>query len=121
MTQVETVTDKAGQHMQVRVTYGLPGHCAIAQQQVDTFTGLFFEAQAAFTQGGRHPLTHTHHVATGLRRDITQAACVGLGNDQDMARSDRLNREKGQALLVFVDNGGRCFFLGDCTENAVHG
>ncbi|MCY1432242.1 hypothetical protein D9M71_482330 [compost metagenome] len=107
MTQVETVTDKAGQYMQVGVAHGLPGHSAIAQQQVDTFAGVFIEAQAAFTQGGRHPLTHTHHVATGLRRDITQAACVGLGNDQDMARSNRLDGEKGQALLVFVDNGSR--------------
>lgn len=67
---------------------------------------------------GQSDLLHNFEIFSGIR-DIPDPAVMSLGDYQSMARCSRANIEKGEEVIVFIDNISRYFFLDDFTEDAV--
>ncbi|MCY1187130.1 hypothetical protein D9M73_280740 [compost metagenome] len=94
----------------------LVGVRSVVDQQVDALAAIAGPAQRLADLLGPG-----QQAFAGGGGEIGKAGCVLAGDDQHMGRTQRVDIQQHQEVLVFMQQVGRQLAGGDGAEHAVHG
>ncbi|MCY1430197.1 hypothetical protein D9M71_461380 [compost metagenome] len=102
--------------VQMQVRYVLVGSRAVVDQQVDPLAAI-----AGPTQRLAHLVGAGQQAFAGGGGEIGEVGRVLAGDYQHMGRTQRVDVQQHQEVLVFMQQVGRQLAGGDGAEHAVHG